>query len=203
MRLRNNPEAQGELDKSKYTTDQYPIKVNKDVIIELGMGKGEMITELAKNNPNKFFIGIEKYPTVAHKAMKKAEKLELENFLIIDKDIKDLHELIEGKVKYIWLTFSDPWPKVRHEKRRLTYKTFLDLYKVILDKDGVINLKTDNDKFFEYSLESMKEYGMNILVNTADFHNSDYSKGNIMTGYEKKWSNQGKNINFLQAEFNL
>ncbi|MCP4336901.1 MAG: tRNA (guanosine(46)-N7)-methyltransferase TrmB [Mycoplasma sp.] len=201
MRLRHNPKAQIELDNSKYTTKKYPIEVNKDVIIELGMGKGEMITQLAKNNPNKFFVGIEKYATVAHKAMKRAEILNIDNFLIIDKDIKDLSELIKGKVMFLWLTFSDPWPKIRHEKRRLTYKSFLDLYKNILDKDGVINLKTDNDKFFEYSLESMKEYGMEILVSTNDFHNSPFSKHNVMTGYEKKWSEKEKNINFLQAKF--
>ncbi len=201
MRIRNNPNAQVELDNSKYTTNQYPVKVNKDVVIELGMGKGEMITKLAFSQPNKFFVGIERYPTIAHKAMKRAQQLELDNFLIIDKDIKDLHELIDGKVQYLWLTFSDPWPKARHEKRRLTHKTFLDLYKNIITKDGVINLKTDNDKFYEYSLKSMKEYGMNILVQTTDFHNSEYSKNNVMTGYEKKWSDKGKNINFLQAAF--
>ncbi|NQZ28816.1 MAG: tRNA (guanosine(46)-N7)-methyltransferase TrmB [Mycoplasmatales bacterium] len=201
MRLRNNPNAQVELDASKYTVKEYPFKVNKNVIIELGMGKGEMITELAAQNPDKYYVGIEKFATVAHKAMKRAEKLELENFSIIDKDIKDLPELIEGTVETIWLTFSDPWPKARHEKRRLTYKTFLDHYKNILSKDGVINMKTDNDKLFLYSLESMQEYGMEILAVTRDFHNSKWIEGNVMTGYEKKWSESGKNINFLRAKF--
>ncbi|CAM9130196.1 tRNA (guanosine(46)-N7)-methyltransferase TrmB [Mycoplasma marinum] len=201
MRLRNNPNAQNELDNSKYTIKKYPFNVDKNVVIELGMGKGEMITQLAKENKDKFFIGIEKFATVAHKAMKRAEKLELDNFLIIDKDIKDLPELINGEVDTIWLTFSDPWPKARHEKRRLTYKSFLDLYKEILTKDGVINLKSDNDKFFEYSLESMKEYGMDILAITRDFHSSEWIEGNVMTGYEKKWSESGKNINFLRAKF--
>ena len=201
MRLRNNPNAQVELDASKYTVKEYPFKVNKNVIIELGMGKGEMITELAAQNPDKNYVGIEKFATVAHKAMKRAEKLELENFSIIDKDIKDLPELIEGTVETIWLTFSDPWPKARHEKRRLTYKSFLDHYKNILSEDGVINMKTDNDKLFLYSLESMQEYGMEILAVTRDFHNSKWVEGNVMTGYEKKWSESGKNINFLRAKF--
>ncbi|CAM9114262.1 tRNA (guanosine(46)-N7)-methyltransferase TrmB [Mycoplasma todarodis] len=201
MRLRNNPNAQVELDASKYTVKEYPFKVNKNVIIELGMGKGEMITELAAQNPDKYYVGIEKFATVAHKAMKRAEKLELNNFSIIDKDIKDLPELIEGTVETIWLTFSDPWPKARHEKRRLTYKSFLDHYKNILSEDGVINMKTDNDKLFLYSLESMQEYGMEILAVTRDFHNSKWIEGNVMTGYEKKWSESGKNINFLRARF--
>ncbi len=201
MRLRNNPNAQVELDASKYTAKEYPFKVNKNVIIELGMGKGEMITELAAQNPDKYYVGIEKFATVAHKAMKRAEKLELDNFSIIDKDIKDLPELIEGTVETIWLTFSDPWPKARHEKRRLTYKSFLDHYKNILSEDGVINMKTDNDKLFLYSLESMQEYGMEILAVTRDYHNSEWIKGNVMTGYEKKWSESGKNINFLRARF--
>ncbi|TCG11845.1 tRNA (guanosine(46)-N7)-methyltransferase TrmB [Mycoplasma todarodis] len=201
MRLRNNPNAQVELDASKYTVKEYPFKVNKNVIIELGMGKGEMITQLAAQNPDKYYVGIEKFATVAHKAMKRAEKLELDNFSIIDKDIKDLPELIEGTVETIWLTFSDPWPKARHEKRRLTYKSFLDHYKNILSEDGVINMKTDNDKLFLYSLESMQEYGMEILAVTRDFHNSKWVEGNVMTGYEKKWSESGKNINFLRARF--
>ncbi len=201
MRLRNNPNAQVELDASKYTVKEYPFKVNKNVIIELGMGKGEMITELAAQNPDKYYVGIEKFATVAHKAMKRAEKLELDNFSIIDKDIKDLPELINGTVETIWLTFSDPWPKARHEKRRLTYKSFLDHYKNILSKDGVINMKTDNDKLFLYSLESMQEYGMEILAVTRDYHNSEWIEGNVMTGYEKKWSESGKNINFLRARF--
>ncbi len=201
MRLRHNPNAQAELDASKYIVKKYPFQVNKNVIIELGMGKGEMITELAKQNPDKYYVGIEKFATVAHKAMKRAEKLELDNFSIIDKDIKDLPELIEGTVETIWLTFSDPWPKARHEKRRLTYKSFLDHYKNILSKDGVINMKTDNDKLFLYSLGSMQEYGMEILAVTRDYHNSKWIEGNVMTGYEKKWSESGKNINFLRARF--
>lgn len=201
MRLRHNPNAKNELNTSEYVAKKYPININKNTIIELGMGKGEMITQLAKQNPTKQYIGIEKYATVAHKALKKARELELKNFLIINEDIKNIPELIKGKINDLWLTFSDPWPKARHEKRRLTHKSFLDLYKSILSTDGVVNLKTDNDKFFEYSLESMKEYGMEIIVETRDFHKSKWVENNVMTGYEKKWSESGKNINFLRAKF--
>ena len=201
MRLRNNPEAESLLLKSEYAITKFPTKINKNTVIELGMGKGEMITQLAFDNPDKQYIGIEKFATVAHKAMKRAENLGIKNFKIILADIKNLPELLDGQVDTIWLTFSDPWPKVRHEKRRLTYKTFLDLYKEILSDNGVLKFKTDNDKLFEYSVEHMKENKVTLSNVTRDFHSEKYSKGNVMTGYEEKWSSQGKNINYLEARF--
>jgi len=176
-----------------------PIKVDKDTIIEIGMGKGEMITELARLNPSKKYIGIEKYPTVALKAARRAKNKQLKNFSILVEDVKELKELIEGQVDTIWLTFSDPWPKARHYKRRLTYKYFLDLYKEILLPNGKIRFKTDNDKLFEWSIESFKENGWILKNVTRDFHNDKASKDNVMTGYELKWSSQGKNINYLEA----
>ncbi|TNK93325.1 tRNA (guanosine(46)-N7)-methyltransferase TrmB, partial [Mycoplasmopsis pullorum] len=100
----------------------------------------------------------------------------------------------------IWLTFSDPWPKARHEKRRLTYKTFLNSYAKILSKDGVLKFKTDNDKLFEYSIESLEENKWNITFLTIDLHNNEKNSDNIMTGYEIKWSSIGKNINYLEAK---
>ena len=201
MRLRNNPNALNELENSKYIINSFPTKIDEKTIIELGMGKGEMITELAYKNPNKKYIGIEKYATVAHKAMKRAEKLKLENFNIICDDIVNLPSLLKGKANIIWLTFSDPWPKNRHEKRRLTHSIFLDIYKKILSKNGVIKLKTDNDKLFEWTLEHMKEYGMILNNITRNFHLDKTSKNNIMTGYELKWSLVGKKINYLEAKF--
>lgn len=201
MRLRNNPNAIIELQSTEYLIQKFPHKVDTNTIIELGMGKGEMITDLASKNPNTKYLGIEKFATVAHKAYKRAEKLELENFNIICEDIQRLPELLDGKVNTVWLTFSDPWPKARHDKRRLTYKTFLDLYKNILTDDGVIRFKTDNDKFFEWSVEHMEEYGMKLSNVTRDFHSHEASKDNSMTGYEKKWSESGKKINYLEARF--
>lgn len=202
MRLRNNPNALNELKDTKYLVQQFPFTVDKNTIIELGMGKGEMITDLASKNPKKNYVGIEKFATVAAKAAKRASNLELDNFHIICEDIVNLPELINGKVNTIWLTFSDPWPKARHDKRRLTYKTFLDLYKKILTDDGVIRFKTDNDGLFEWSVEHMEEYGMKLTNVTRDFHSHKASKDNSMTGYEQKWSSQGKNINYLEARFN-
>lgn len=201
MRLRNNPNADKELLESGFLIKDFPFQVDKNTIIELGMGKGEMITQLALENPQKNFIGIEKYATVAAKAVKRAKNLKIDNFNVICEDIKDLPDLLKGKVETIWLTFSDPWPKARHEKRRLTYKSFLDLYKKLLTKDGVIKFKTDNDKLFEYSVEHMEEYGLKLSNVTRDFHSHEASKGNVMTGYEKKWSDTGKKINYLEARF--
>ena len=199
MRLRHNPNAIPELQESRYLHSKYPINIDENTTIELGMGKGEMITQLAKNNPKQHFIGVERYATVAHKAMKKAEELKLDNFHIVVEDIKNLPEIFKGKVNTIWLTFSDPWPKARHEKRRLTYKTFLDTYKLILNKNGVLKFKTDNDKLFEWSVEHMEECGWKLSNVTRDFHRHKASKGNVMTGYEIKWSEKGKKINYLEA----
>ena len=201
MRLKNNPNAMNELIESKVFIQDFPYTVNKNDILEIGMGKGEMITQMALNNQKKKYIGIEKYATVAHKAMKKAEELKLKNFNIIVEDIANIPPLINGKVKTIWLTFSDPWPKARHEKRRLTHRGFINIYKELLTNDGVIMFKTDNDKFFEWSVEHMKEYGLKLSNVTRDFHNHESSKENIMTGYEIKWSSQGKKINYLEARF--
>ena len=199
MRLRNNPNAYSELEQTEYLIKDYPVKIDKNTIIELGMGKGEMITQLAKENPNTKYIGVEKFATVAHKAMKRAQKLEIDNFKIIVDDIKNLPEIFKGKVQTIWLTFSDPWPKARHEKRRLTHNEFLKTYSQILSDDGVIRFKTDNDKLFEWTVEHMKEHGWKLTNVTRDFHSHEASKDNVKTGYEIKWSEQGKKINYLEA----
>ena len=199
MRLRNNPHAIEELKASKLLIEGYPHRIRHDTVIEIGMGKGEMITKLAKKNPKIKYIGIEKYATVAAKAAKRAKELEINNFKIICDDIAEMHDKLEGKVKTIWLTFSDPWPKARHEKRRLTHKKFLQIYWDMLSNDGIIRFKTDNDKLFEYSIESMKAFGFKLKNVTTNFHAHESCKDNVMTGYEHKWSSVGKNINYLEA----
>lgn len=198
MRLRKNPNAKTELENSTFLIKDYPFDIT-NYFVELGMGKGQMIIELAKSNPNKKFIGIEKYPTVALKAIRLAEKNNLTNFKVIVGDIKNLESMIKGKPLEIYLTFSDPWPKNRHAKRRLTYKSFLKIYKTFLDGNK-LKLKTDNDKLFNYSLESINEFGGKILYKTTDLHSSKYAKNNVMTDYEIKWTNKGKNINYLEAK---
>ena len=199
MRLRNNPNATTELKESNYLIDNFPVQLMGSTILEFGMGKGEMITTLAKQNPNIHFIGIEKYPTVANIARKTADKLKIKNFQIIVADLREINSLLSGQVKVIWLTFSDPWPKVRHEKRRLTHILFLNKYKKLLAKDGVLKFKTDNDNLFEWTVQHMKEHNIKLDNVTRDFHNHKSSKNNVMTGYETKWSSLGKNINFLEA----
>ncbi|MCK5867331.1 MAG: tRNA (guanosine(46)-N7)-methyltransferase TrmB [Mycoplasmataceae bacterium] len=201
MRLRNNPNAMNELNESKYFVDSFPIKIKKNTILEFGMGKGEMITTLASKNSNVDFIGVEKYPTVANIARRKADELELNNFQIIVEDLKEINQILKGRADVIWLTFSDPWPKARHEKRRLTHIDFLNRYKKLLTKDGVLKFKTDNDKLFEWTIEHMNEHRIKLDIVTRDFHVHKSSKGNIMTGYESKWSSLGKKINYLETRF--
>ncbi|QJR43679.1 tRNA (guanosine(46)-N7)-methyltransferase TrmB [Mycoplasma miroungigenitalium] len=202
MRLRYDKNAEPKLQASPYMIkeNQYPIKLDENCIIEIGMGKGEMIVELARLNPTKTFYGLEKYPTVAAKALKKAEEYQLNNFYIIIADAVNIPDIFVGKASTIWLTFSDPWPKARHFRRRLTYKSFLDLYKIIMDENSILKFKSDNDKLYEFSLESFNENDWKIIDFGEDLHQSSYASKNVMTGYERKWSEQGKNINFIFAK---
>ena len=165
--------------------------------IEIGMGKGNFILNMAINNPDINFIGIEKYSSVASVAIKKIMDYDLPNLKIIISDIVDLEELLKGKVDVIYLNFSDPWPKARHEKRRLTSENFLKLYDKLFKGKNVIIQKTDNDDLFNYSVESIKNYGYEILEISYDLHKADIP--NIMTEYEEKFSNKGITIKYLKA----
>ncbi|WP_025755229.1 tRNA (guanosine(46)-N7)-methyltransferase TrmB [Mycoplasmopsis cricetuli] len=203
MRLRHNKNAAIELKKSPFFIDKYPIKLTNENILEIGAGKGEMISQMALQFPNKKFFALEKYHTVAFQILKKINKLNLTNLFIITEDASKLNELFEGKIDQLWLTFSDPWPKNAHEKRRLTYKTFLNLYQNIISKNGVLKFKTDNDKLFEYSIKSLQDNNWEIINLTKNLHNSKFNDDNFTTDYEIKWSLKGKNINYLEAKFNL
>ncbi|WP_322900829.1 tRNA (guanosine(46)-N7)-methyltransferase TrmB [Mycoplasmopsis felis] len=197
MRLRHDNKAQEKLNNSSFYIKDFPVYLNEDYVLEIGSGKGEMISQLAYLNPNIKYIAIEKYPTVALKILKKINELNLKNLSIVTEDAIKLPEILKGKVSTIWLTFSDPWPKNAHEKRRLTYKTYLNLYKDLLSEKGQLFFKTDNDKLFNFSIDSLKENNWEIMFLTNDLHNSKYNDSNIKTGYEIKWSEKGKNINFL------
>ncbi|QZE12638.1 tRNA (guanosine(46)-N7)-methyltransferase TrmB [Mycoplasma sp. Ms02] len=201
MRLRHDKNAIINLQNSEFFIQKFPIKLEANNIVEIGAGKGEMISELARQNPNITYYALEKYDTVANKILKKINALGLKNLYIISEDATKIPELFDGKINELWLTFSDPWPKRAHEKRRLTYKTFLDLYRQILHEDGVLRFKTDNDKLFEYSVESFEQNNWEIINITRDLHNSKFNDGNVPTGYEMKWSSLGKNINYLEAKF--
>lgn len=165
--------------------------------IEIGMGKGNFILNKALNNPSINYIGIEKYSSVASVAIKKMMEYNLPNLKVIISDISKLSELLKNKVDVIYLNFSDPWPKERHAKRRLTHSNFLKLYDNFFKDKCVIIQKTDNDGLFEYSINSLKEYGYDIKEISYDLHSENID--NIMTEYEEKFSSKGIKIKYLKA----
>lgn len=168
--------------------------------IEVGMGKGRFIMELAEKYPGINYIGIERYPSVLLRALQRREELgdegqELSNIRFLCVDARELAEIFEaGEVERIYLNFSDPWPKDRHAKRRLTSPEFMKIYDQILAKDGTVEFKTDNQDLFTYSLESIPEAGWRVDAFTRDLHHSDMSEGNVMTEYETKFSAMGNPI---------
>ncbi|MCT4469668.1 tRNA (guanosine(46)-N7)-methyltransferase TrmB [Mycoplasma sp. HS2188] len=201
MRLRHDKNAIDKLNNSEFLVkdSDLPIKLDKTSVVEIGMGKGEMIVELARMNPSNKYFGVEKYPTVAAKSLKKAQEYKLNNFKIIIADAANITQIFSGYANTIWLTFSDPWPKARHFRRRLTYKTYLDLYSKLMDNGSILKFKSDNDQLYEFSLESFAQNNWKIIDFGTNLHSSAYAKDNVMTGYEKKWSEKSKNINFIFA----
>ncbi len=171
--------------------------------IEIGMGKGGFLIDLARANQDINYIGFEKFTVVLVKGLEKIEKEEgIDNLHVVRYDASDILEMFEeNEVDQIYLNFSDPWPKDRHYKRRLTYRDFLKKYNTVLKEDGVIKFKTDNDELFDYSIEEMEACGMNLLKLTRDLHGSDYVVGNIMTEYETKFASMGITINMVEASF--
>ena len=168
--------------------------------IEVGMGKGKFIMELAQKHPETNFIGIERYSSVLLRALQKREELEISNIYFMCVDAKELGEIFApGEVEKIYLNFSDPWPKDRHAKRRLTSEAFMAVYDQILSPDGTVEFKTDNRGLFDYSLESIPAAGWKIVEHTFDLHNSPMAEGNVMTEYEMKFSSEGKPICKLVA----
>ncbi len=163
--------------------------------IEIGMGKGKFIIQLAKENPNINYIGVEKFSSVLVRAIEKQTEEQLPNLLFIRMEAEYIGNVFEkGEVDYIYLNFSDPWPKDRHAKRRLTSVQFLGRYKDILAEGGGITFKTDNRPLFDFSLEQIDEAGWVKDNVTFDLHNSPYVEGNVMTEYEQKFSEMGNPI---------
>ena len=161
------------------------------------MGKGDFIIENALRYKNINFIGIEKFDSVIVRAIQKSNELELDNLKIIRVDANKLDEIFDKEIDTIYLNFSDPWPKDRHAKRRLTSFVFLNIYdKVFKDKNRIV-MKTDNINLFNYSLESLSNYGYDIVYKTNDL--DCLAEDNIMTEYEKKFYNLGVKINKLEA----
>lgn len=204
MRLRNNPKANEILENheefvvlnTKENRGKWKKYFGNDnpIYIEIGMGKGDFIIENAKRYPNINFIGIEKFPTVLLSAVKKVdeENIVLDNLRFMREDATFLSEVFEeNEIDCIYLNFSDPWPKKRHSKRRLTSHNFLPVYKNILNKDGQLILKTDNRILFEFSLISFQQFHMNFIDVCLDLHHSEGYEDNIQTEYERKFSPYG------------
>ena len=168
--------------------------------IEIGMGKGKFITTLAQQNPNINYIGIEKYSSVLIRALEKRAEIELDNLIFIRMDAEEIEEVFEkDEVDCIYLNFSDPWPKDRHAKRRLTSTQFLARYDKVLKREGEVIFKTDNRPLFDFSLEQVEEAGWKLKNHTFDLHHSEYMEGNVMTEYEEKFSKEGQPIHRLVA----
>lgn len=206
MRLKNVKGANEIIVKGTYYVDnpyQYKGNWNKyfsndnPIYVEIGMGKGDFIIENALRYKNINFIGIEKYDSVIVRAIQKSNELELDNLKIIRVDANKLEDIFDKEIDTIYLNFSDPWPKDRHSKRRLTSPIFLNIYSKIFKDRNRIVMKTDNINLFNYSLESLSNYGYEIIykTNKLDCLNED----NIMTEYEKRFYNLGVNINKLEA----
>ena len=164
--------------------------------IEVGMGKGRFLMELARRNPQVNYIGIEKFSSVLLRAIQKQEELELENLKFIRMDAEEICGVFaKDEVTKLYLNFSDPWPKDRHHKRRLTSREFLARYGQFLHEDGSIEFKTDNRPLFDFSLTEAKEAGWKLEAFTFDLHKDEQmNRGNIMTEYEERFSQQGNPI---------
>lgn len=209
MRLRNVKGSRETIAASEFTVDEPKNNKGKwadifgndhPIHIEVGMGKGGFITDLAIANPSINYIGIEKYSSVLVRAIEKRKELDISNLIFIRMDAEEICDVFaKDEISKIYLNFSDPWPKDRHAKRRLTSKEFFKRYNDILIPSGVVEFKTDNNMLFDFSLESIPEAGWEITEYTRDLHNSPMNEGNIMTEYEEKFSSMGNPINKLIA----
>ena len=210
MRLRNVPGARDVMDANEYVytepegmagTWSQIFGNNNPVHIEIGMGKGRFITTLASMNPDINYVGIEKYSSVLLRAVEKQDELCLPNLRFLRMDAENITSVFgKEEVDRIYLNFSDPWPKDRHAKRRLTSRQFFARYDEILKSIGRVEFKTDNRPLFDFSVEEVNEAGWKLSVCTYDLHNDEkLVKGNVMTEYEERFSSQGNPICKLVA----
>ncbi len=206
VRLRNITGADETIEQSKYVI-QNPETLknsihtlfqnkNQPLQIEIGMGKGRFIMDLASMNPTINYIGIEKYSSVLLRALQKMEERNLDNLLFMCEDARELPDFFgKEEIDKIYLNFSDPWPKDRHAKRRLVSNNFLMVYKEVLKRDGLIEFKTDNRELFDFGLEQIQISEYELLDMTYDLHQDEkLSKNNIMTEYEEKFHKKGNPI---------
>lgn len=169
---------------------------DRPIRIEIGMGKGRFIMDMAELHPEINYIGIEKFSSVLIRGIQKLEERQLPNVYFVRMDAEAITDVFEpGEVDRIYLNFSDPWPKDRHAKRRLPSKEFLARYDQILKKDGVIEFKTDNQDLFAFALEQLEIAGWRLVAVTHDLHHDEeMNRGNVMTEYEERFSSQGNPI---------
>lgn len=207
MRLRNITGCQETIADSKYVVNEDILEEcpgtwaerfgnNNPIRIEIGMGKGRFIHDLAEQNPDINYIGIEKYSAVLLRAVQKMEENEKSNLIFLRMDAEDICKVFgEGEIDKIYLNFSDPWPKDRHAKRRLPSRQFLARYDKILKADGNIEFKTDNRDLFDFAVEELEPAGWEADYISYDLHhNEELMQGNVMTEYEEKFSSQGNPI---------
>ena len=201
MRLKHIKNADIDIKKSSYYIDnpsEYKGKYNKlfgnsnPIHLEIGMGKGDFIIGMAKKYPDINFIGMEKFDSVLVKATKKLEGTQLPNLKLLWFDADKVEEVFDKEIDTLYLNFSDPWPKKKHAKRRLTHESFLKKYDNIFKKGNNIIMKTDNRKLFEYSVKSMTDYGYKIEDISLDLHSDEVDI--VETEYEKKFVAKGNVI---------
>ncbi|WP_413378983.1 tRNA (guanosine(46)-N7)-methyltransferase TrmB [Alkalihalobacillus sp. 1P02AB] len=211
MRLRHKPWAKEEMENHPHIVMAAPEQLkgkwssvfgnDNPIYVEVGTGKGQFLTGMGQAHPHINFIGIEKYDSVLITAMERVKEAELTNVKFLNEDVEELLSFFaEGEIARLFINFTDPWPKNRHEKRRLTYKTFLNKYEKILNKGGEIHFKTDNQGLFEYSLHSFSKYGMILNNVSLDLHKSGI-EGNIMTEYEQRFHEKNMRIYRCEAEY--
>ncbi len=212
MRLKHIPWAQDEIQQHpEFITmdgEEYKGKwqtrfaKEQPIHLEVGSGKGRFIIEMAKRYPDINFIGLEMQSSALYKALEKQIEDRLPNLQLLNGFADQLTDYFApNEIDKLMLTFSDPWPKTKHEKRRLTYATYLQQYQHILSKDGEFYFKTDNQGLFEYSLTSLNNYGMTFDEVILDLHNSNQADENIMTEFEEKFSKKGFRIYQIRARF--
>ncbi len=207
MRLRNVKNAKEIVLNNSYVInnpEEYKGKFSKlfnnkkPIHLEIGMGKGNFLIDMAIKNPNINFIGIERYESVLVRALEKLSDKEIPNIRFICMDAIKLEEVFDHEIDCIYLNFSDPWPKKRHAKRRLTSSVFLPIYDKVFRNDSLIIQKTDNVGLFESSIVSLSEYGYVIEDISLDLANTDIETS--LTEYEAKFRSQGIKINYLVAK---
>ncbi|ANK59290.1 tRNA (guanosine(46)-N7)-methyltransferase TrmB [Loigolactobacillus backii] len=212
MRLRNKPRAVGEIADNPQSITTIPADFKgkwqtkfaetQPLNVEIGSGKGRFIIEMAKAYPKQNFIGIELQPSVAIMILEKQLLEKLPNLYLIQANGENLTDYFAtDEVANLYLNFSDPWPKKRHAKRRLTHKIFLAMYEQVLQPEGKVTFKTDNRGLFEFSLMSFNAYGAQFEQLSLDLHNSPEITDNIETEYEQRFSQMGHPIYLAKIQF--